>query len=452
MANIQNTRIQFLNRYQTMAGNFGLYWMQQAQRSHCNHALEYAIEQANRLECPLVTLFVLSCDYPEANARHYEFLLQGLRDVAKDLEKRKIGFAIRTGNPPGEVSKFARHAAFVVTDTGYTRIQRQWRRTLSNILDIPVIQVETDAIIPVTVTSDHEQYAARTIRPRIHKHLPDYLIPIQTVQLEKPSVNWTNYEIDIENTEQVMQSLKVNKSVGPSPLFSGGQHTARKLLRSFIRHKLPYYNEQRNKPSLDYVSHMSPYLHFGHISPLEIALAIKDADAPDQDRNAYLEELIVRRELSMNFVYYNNAYDQYKGLPEWARLTLDKHRKDIRKYVYSLKDLEQANTHDHYWNAAQRQMLEQGKMHNYMRMYWGKKIIEWSYTPEEAFAAALYLNNKYELDGRDPNSFTGIAWCFGKHDRPWTERPIFGKIRYMNANGLNRKFNMKPYVDHWTTH
>ncbi len=189
---------------------------------------------------------------------------------------------------------------------------------------------------------------------------------------------------------------------------------------------------------------MSPYLHFGQISPLYVAIQISQHRSPGKE--AFLEELIVRRELSMNFVHYNQNYDSFTGIPDWAKHTLDEHRQDPRKYMYSLEQLEQAQTHDPYWNAAQREMVITGKMHGYMRMYWGKKILEWTTKPEEAFSIALYLNNKYELDGRDPNSFTGVAWCLGKHDRPWGRRPIFGNIRYMSAEGLKRKFNANKYA------
>jgi deoxyribodipyrimidine photo-lyase len=195
-------------------------------------------------------------------------------------------------------------------------------------------------------------------------------------------------------------------------------------------------------------SGLSPYLHFGQIGPLEVALTVREAPGiPEKAKEAFLEEMIVRRELSANFVFYNPRYDTYEGaLPAWSRATLEKHRHDPRPYLYGLQELENAATHDLYWNAAQEEMVKTGRMHNYMRMYWGKKIIEWSASPEEAWDTALYLNNRYELDGRDPNAFAGIAWCFGKHDRPWAEHPVFGQVRFMNQKGLDRKFRMKAYL------
>jgi len=228
--------------------------------------------------------------------------------------------------------------------------------------------------------------------------------------------------------------------------FRGGSSEASKRLEIFVEDKLSGYADFRNDPSVDYQSMLSPYLHFGQISPIQIALKVLGAQAPASAKEAYLEELIVRRELAVNYVNYNSNYDCFEGLPEWAKRTLLSHKSDPREYLYSLNELENFETHDPYWNAAQNEMRITGKIHGYMRMYWGKKIIEWSENPELAFNTALYLNNKYELDGRDPNSFAGVAWCFGKHDRPWKERPVFGSVRYMNENGLRRKFDADKYV------
>jgi deoxyribodipyrimidine photo-lyase len=244
----------------------------------------------------------------------------------------------------------------------------------------------------------------------------------------------------------VLEEMKLDRSVGISPVYIGGQEEAQRRLKVFVRDKLPGYADGRNEPAAGQTSTMSAYLHFGQISPIDIALAVRDSAAPKADRDAYLEELIVRRELSVNFVTYNGQYDRYDGLPAWAKQTLAEHRRDKRPALYSRADLEAGRTADPYWNAAQHEMTKTGFMHNYMRMYWGKKIIEWSPTPQEAFEAALYLNNKYFLCGRDPNGYTGVAWLFGLHDRPWQERPIFGKVRYMNAAGLERKFDMDAYV------
>jgi deoxyribodipyrimidine photo-lyase len=242
-----------------------------------------------------------------------------------------------------------------------------------------------------------------------------------------------------------LKKLKIDRSVKPSPFYTGGTSQAQKRLKKFIKDKLDDYDTKRNDPMQDCQSNLSPYLHFGQISPLYIALEIMKIDSPGKD--AFLEELIVRRELSHNFLYYNRRYDDYDALPLWALRTLNYHAKDKREYVYTQAQFENAQTHDPCWNAAQMEMVITGKMHNYMRMYWGKKILEWTKNPKTAFKIVLTLNNKYELDGRDPNGFAGVAWCFGKHDRAWGERPVFGKVRYMNAAGLKRKFDVDAYVN-----
>jgi deoxyribodipyrimidine photo-lyase len=285
------------------------------------------------------------------------------------------------------------------------------------------------------------------LRPKIKKHLKRYLVPPKETAVKKDALGFRFDGMDLQNIEGLLSELSLDQSVSPVETYRGGREDAMRLLDEFIGDKLKYYNDLRNDPGTDYGSQLSPYLHFGQISPLEIALKVRGARGKAREvKEAYLEELIVRRELSMNFVQYNPHYDSFEALPDWAKKTLKAHEKDKREYVYELQAWEEARTHDPYWNAAQREMVTTGKMHNYMRMYWGKKILEWSKTPEEAYQIALYLNNKYELDGRDPNGFAGVAWCFGKHDRAWAERPIFGKVRYMNAAGLRRKFDIEKYV------
>ncbi|MFO7897915.1 MAG: deoxyribodipyrimidine photolyase, partial [Planctomycetota bacterium] len=300
----------------------------------------------------------------------------------------------------------------------------------------------------VEVASDKEEYAARTIRPKIHEHLDDYLVPLRRTAVQHGSLDLPLEGIDLGDVDALLGDLDVDRSVAPSPVFRGGTSEATKRLRSFVSNKLKDYHEKSSDPAADCVSDMSPYLHFGQISPLYVALQVmKHRGRTIEARDAYLEQLVVRRELSMNFVAFNPDYDRYDAVPGWAQKTLAEHEADGRDVVYSRDELERAATHDRYWNAAQREMAVTGKMHNYMRMYWGKKIIEWTETPREAFRIALSLNNKYELDGRDPNGFTGVAWCFGKHDRAWGEREIFGKVRYMSAGGLERKFDIDAYVD-----
>jgi len=442
---IQKERIDKINMGRLRKGRYVLYWMQAAQRAEYNHALEYAVLRANQLKLPLVVVFGITDSYPEANLRHYTFMLEGLIDVQKALEKRGIKVVIRHQSPELAATELSEKASVVVVDAGHTRIQKKWRQYAANNIDCLLEQVETNLIVPVTQASDKENFSAGTLRPRINKRLPQYLVNMKHSKPLKSSLDLKISDFSINNIETALSKLEIDRSVEPIKNFKGGNAEAKKRLTDFIKNKLDDYADSRNDPCLDATSNMSPYLHFGQISPLYIALKVMESNA--RGRQAYLEELIVRRELSYNFVYYNNNYDKFSCLPPWAKNTLNFHSRDKREYVYSLDELEHAKTHDPYWNAAQKEMVITGKMHGYMRMYWGKKILEWTKSPRQGFKIALFLNNKYELDGRDPNGFAGVAWCFGKHDRAWSEREVFGKIRYMNAAGLKRKFNPELYVE-----
>jgi deoxyribodipyrimidine photo-lyase len=427
------------------SGDYVVYWMQASQRARDNHALEYAVGKANELNKPLVVFFGLTSSFPEANERHYLFMLQGLQETANELEKKGIPFVIQQISPEKGVLSISKNASLTVTDRGYLRIQKQWRQYAAQHLRCPLIQVESDVVVPIETVSQKEEYAAATIRPKIHKYLETFLLPLTSEPLQRTYMKHHFESLDLSNISSIVSTLHLDHTVKPSSLFHGGTSHALRLLHRFMQQKLPLFTELRNDPSKEYCSYMSPYLHFGQISPLTIALKIHATGC--SNIGAYLKELIVRRELSMNYVYYNLTYDSFDALPSWAKTTLLRHTQDPRQYIYTKDELEQAKTHDPFWNAAQLEMKHTGKMHGYMRMYWGKKILEWTKSPQDAFQIALSLNNKYELDGRDPNGFTGIAWCFGKHDQAWKERPIFGKVRYMNDAGLTRKFNMKNYVE-----
>lgn len=441
---IQPERVRILNRKAERTGQYILYWMQASQRAECNPALEYALRLANERSKPLVVCFGLTEAFPEANARHYRFMLEGLRETQASLRERGIQMAVRLGQPDDVAVDFARDAVLAVTDRGYLRIQRRWRASAAERMDCPLIQVEGDAVVPAEEASAKEEYSAATLRPKIHRRLAEFLVPLRESLPRVDSLGLNLDAVPLADESHVLSLLDIDRSVPASPLFRGGTAEAKRRLAEFVRSHLRHYADLRNDPNEDAVSHMSPYLHFGQISPLYIALEIQKVGGPGAE--AYLEELIVRRELSINFALYNPRYDAPDGLPLWALKTLAEHEDDAREYLYSRDELERGQTHDPYWNAAQREMVITGKMHGYMRMYWGKKILEWTPSAAEAFRIALYLNNKYELDGRDPNGFAGVAWCFGKHDRPWANRPVFGSVRYMNANGLRRKFNADAYV------
>ncbi len=426
-------------------GRYALYLMQQSQRATWNHALEYAIRQANALSLPVLAVFGLTPDYPHANRRHYAFMLEGLCETKRALEKRGIRLIVRRAAPDRAALGLVGEAALLALDRGYSRIQRQWRETIAAEAPCRVVEVESDVVVPVETALDHEAWMAATLRPRIHKRLAGFLAPLKETQPAQSSLRIRIKESDLSDPSDALRALRL--SGGPEPVsgIRGGAKAASAALESFLRDKLGRYADQRDDPLADAASGLSPYLHFGQISALEIALAAQDAWAR-ASREAFLEQLIVRRELAMNFAWYNRDHDRYAGLPEWAKKTLAAEAKTPRPYLYDRAAFEAGGTHDPVWNAAQRELTRTGRMHGYLRMYWGKKILEWSALPEEAFETAVALNDRYALDGRDPDGYAGVAWCFGKHDRPWPRHPVFGNVRMMSAGGLHKKFDTAAYV------
>lgn len=459
-----------------------LYWMQAAQRAANNPALEAAIARANTAGLPLLVLFCLDPDVPEANIRHYRFLLQGLWETAEAVRGRGARFAVAVGSMAEVLAHYIPYALEVVADAAVLRWQREARRNAQNTArehQVKWSTINTEAVVPVEIASDKEEYSAATLRAKLVKLLPAWLEPIPAPDnvlnrnfIPIPALPANVGKVLEESAYSSLEAfiieaerhLEADASTLTVPSLSGGYRAARLRLQSFIHEALPHYAQSSNDPGAGWVSGLSPYLHFGQISPLEVALAVLEAcevapaDLPTMLKSkagltgarancaAFCEQLIVRRELAMNFCRYNPHYDEYRCLPAWARQTLESRLRDKRPAIYTPEALESAATADPYWNAAQREMLSNGMMHNYMRMYWGKKVIEWTPDPQTAFYLLQYLNNRYELDGRDPNGFAGIAWCFGKHDRPWQSRPVFGSVRYMNAAGLTRKFDMDRYL------
>lgn len=424
--------------------------MQQSQRARCNHALEYAAQRANAAGVPLVVGFGVMDDYPEANVRHYRFMLEGLAETQRQLARRGVQMIVRHGHPADIALQLGAEATVIVCDRGHLRHQRQWRKHVARKAACRVVEIESDVVVPVEVASNKAEHAARTLRPKLHRHLPDYLVDLRPTPVRRDSLELRPGGIDLatpEAVETLLECLAIDRSVPPTPWFRGGPGEARRRLRRFLENELAYDPATRDQPDGGGVSQMSPYLHFGQISPIEIALAVQRANLPPTARDAYLEQLIVRRELAHNFVWFTRDYEKFTALPGWARRTLEAHADDPREHRYTRRQLETAKTHDPYWNAAMREMRLTGYMHNRMRMYWGKKILEWTASPRHAHRTALTLNNRYFLDGRDPNSYANVGWIFGLHDRPWTSRPIFGNVRWMSAGGLERKFDVAAYVE-----
>ena len=427
-----------------------VYWMSRDQRAHDNWALLYGQKLAEERKEKLIVVFNLVSDFLEATIRQYGFMLKGLKEVEKELKKYNISFVMLTGNPENEIPDFIKkkNVSTLVSDFDPLRIKRIWKKQVSNKIDIPFYEVDAHNIVPCFYISNKIEFGAYTIRPKIHKALVEFLDEFPNLE-KMSSSNLIKYErINWNNLEK---TLKINFDVKEVDWIKPGEKAATEALEYFIDNKIENYDELRNDPTKDAQSNLSPYLHFGQLSAQRIALNISQRLNSSEAKEAFLEELIVRRELSDNFCFYNENYDSFEGFPDWAKKTLNEHRKDEREYSYTLEQFENAETHEDLWNAAQNELLKTGKLHGYMRMYWAKKILEWSESPEEAMRIAIYLNDKYELDGRDPNGYVGCAWSIGGvHDRAWTERPVYGKIRYMNRNGCKRKFDIEAYINKYT--
>jgi deoxyribodipyrimidine photo-lyase len=442
------TRINLINNLPLRPGPV-IYWMSRDQRIRDNWALAYAQGQALELKSPLVIAFCLVPEFLDATARQYDFMLKGLEELGKKSAKLNIPFILLTGKPANEIPRLIKTlgSGLLVVDFSPLRINRQWTSEVHSRMGIRFCEVDAHNIVPCRIASQKQEFGAYTIRPKIRRLLNDYLTDIPSVKKHPysvpnnyPAIDWT----------RIRKTLKIDTSVGLVDWIRSGESAAHRMLGLFKDERLGKYNERRNDPNAGVVSDLSPYLHFGQISAQHAALEIGRSRKSKSSRDAFLEELIVRRELSDNFCYYNQAYDTFEGFPAWARLTLNMHRNDRRDYIYPMETFETAQTHDPLWNAAQNEMRITGKMHGYMRMYWAKKILEWTPSPEEALAIAIYLNDRYELDGRDPNGYTGIAWSIGGvHDRAWGERPVFGKIRYMSYDGCKRKFDVDMYMRKW---
>ncbi|MBM4167596.1 MAG: deoxyribodipyrimidine photo-lyase [Ignavibacteria bacterium] len=446
---IDQSRIRTIRQGEPKAGPV-IYWMSRDQRAHDNWALLHAQGIARRTRQPLAVVFCLVPHFLDAAIRQYGFMVRGLEEVESALRRKNIPLILLFGDPIKEIprSVTTHHAGHLVTDFNPLRISRSWKERIAARIDIPFDEVDTHNIVPCWEASSKLEFGAYTIRPKIKRLLSRFLTEIPPLRSEKH--NWKESFPPID-WKGARASLQVDSRVAEVEWIRPGEAAARKTLHSFISNHLKQFAEWRNDPTQEALSNLSPYLHFGQISPQRVALEVRKRKQPHAAIDAFLEEHIVRRELSDNFCFYNPAYDSFEGFPAWAQKTLNEHRKDKREYIYALEQFELARTHDPLWNAAQTQMITTGKMHGFMRMYWAKKILEWTSSPEEALAVTIYLNDRYELDGRDPNGYVGAAWSIGGvHDQAWGERPVFGKVRYMNFAGCKRKFDVDAYIQRYT--
>jgi len=432
-------------------GRCVVYWMQRAQRGIDNHAVDLATQIANELKLPLVVYFAAISNFPHANLRHYAFLNQGLPDIETDLSQRNITFLMRRA-PRESVERFLAdvHAAMVVGDENPMRMPERWRRDVASRIQIPFWTVDADVVVPSKLM-EKAQYGAYTIRPRLYRLLPEYLRPYENIRAQHEWKRPRSFHSDSVHADITRGWKDLDRSVLRVDAWQGGTSAALRRLKLFTNKLLDDYEKQRNHPETDGTSCLSPYLHFGHIGPTTIALAVRAAAKANPKLqsacDSYFNELIVWRELAVNFVRYTPNYDSPDCAENWAKTTIAEHARDERERIYSLEQLEHAQTHDDLWNAGQMQMVRHGWMHNYLRMYWAKKILEWTPNVATAMKYAIHLNDKYFLDGRDPNGYAGIAWAIlGKFDRAWGTRPVFGKIRYMSGASTGKKFDSKRYI------
>jgi deoxyribodipyrimidine photo-lyase len=443
---MKSERIRQLKQGEEKSGPV-IYWMSRDQRAHDNWALLFAQEKAIKEQASLGVVFCLVPQFLGATLRQYSFMLKGLEEIEKSLEGKNIPFFLLLGSPEEEIPEFFENqrVSTLISDFDPLRLKRKWKEDVSNRINIPFYEVDAHNIIPCWEASPKREFAAYTFRPKVKRKLNEFLDSIPS--LKKHPFLWKGKTQKID-WDGVKKGLKINSDVAEVDWIKPGEKSARKMLNQFIEKRLSKYDAERNDPNADGQSNLSPYLHFGQISAQRAALEIQRKSGSASNKKAFLEELIVRRELSDNFCYYNEHYDSFQGFPDWAKKTLDEHRQDKREYVYSLDQFEMAETRDDLWNAAQKEMVNTGKMHGYMRMYWAKKILEWTKSPEDALKIAIFLNDKYELDGRDPSGYVGVAWSIGGvHDRAWFSRPVFGKIRYMSYNGARSKFDIRAYIN-----
>lgn len=442
-------RVRVLREGQSESGPV-LYWMDREQRVQDNWALLYAQEQARLVGQPFGVMLTPYRERVGDNGRQAGFLIDGLKKTAADLEKLRIPLYLLPDASVGRVNSLLTKlgVSLLVADMSPLKAARILVDEVAAAVTIPVHQVDAHNIVPVWTASEKQEYAAYTIRPKINRLLNQFLTEFPVVgRQQRP------WPVDFPAPDWKAVSRKLGAAASNESAFGAGSRAAHDHLEAFLKSTLVRYADDRNDPNADAQSNLSPYLNSGQLSAQRVALAAQRQMQSIASQEAFLEELIIRRELSDNFCWYNDQYDSLAAFPAWSRKTLHEHRTDPRAYVYSRDQWERAETHDELWNAAQTGLVATGKIHGYMRMYWAKKLLEWSVTPEEAFLTGVYLNDRFALDGNDPNGFAGVAWSVGGvHDRPWMEREVYGRVRYMNANGCARKFDVPAYISRTHQH
>ena len=485
MTSVPQVRIQTCNHQAiNHDGAFVLYWMIANRRTKWNFSLQHAIDHAKRLQRPLVILEALRCDYPWASDRLHSFVLDGMRDNASRCERSPVTYypsvepAKRQSR--GLLEALAKHACLIVTDEFPCFFLPRMVAAAAKRVNVLMEKVDANGLLPLCA-ADRVFTTAHSFRRFLQKQLPPHLAvmpaadPLARLKLPElralpPDIMKRWPAAILSDSRALLRSLPIDHAVAPVTATPGGERAATIRLRTFLDKGLPRYADARNQPQEDVGSGLSPYLHFGHLATHQVFAELMQREqwspallppkatgsrsgwwGVSPAAEAFIDELITWREIGYNMCYHEPRYDQYESLPDWARVTLRQHARDRREYIYKLDEFEAGLTHDPLWNAAQTQLVSEGRIHNYLRMLWGKKILEWTASPEQALQIMIELNNRYALDGRNPNSYSGIFWVLGRYDRAWgPERPIFGKIRYMSSENTARKVKVREYIAHFS--